>query len=79
MTTEITVRFGANNIKSTNLRFTDAMDAIVRFSEAVVRLDSDPEAWAAWATLDAPGGGNASWTKVSNERPTSDGEPFNDD
>lgn len=74
---EATLRYGANNQPAVNLRFTDTMDAVVRFAEAVVRLDNDADAWAAWAHLDAPGGGNANWTKVSNERPTSDGEPFN--
>lgn len=77
--TDITLRYGANNRPTTNLRFDDAMDAIVRFSEAVVRLDGDPDAWAAWANLECGNaGGNANWTKVSNERPTSEGKPFHD-
>lgn len=74
-----TLRYGANNQPAVALEFDDAMDAIVRFSEAVVRLDGDPDAWAAWANLNCgSAGGNANWTKVSNERPTGDGTPIKD-
>lgn len=76
MTDKIILRYGANNQTDVALEFDDAMDAIGRFSEQVVRLDRDSDAWAAWAALDAPGGGSANWTKVSNERPTSEGRPL---
>lgn len=68
-----TVQYGGNDISSVSSVFDDINEAIVRFSEAVCRLDKDPERWAAWATIEGSHV-NAAWTKVSNERPTSDGE-----
>lgn len=58
----------------------DMADACVRFSERVIELDRDPVVGAAWVQLTRlpdsiyPNGLQlAAWTKVSNERPTSDG------
>ena len=55
-------------------------DACVRFSEAVVSLDSDPSVGGGWVALKRlpdniyPEGMHLlHWTKTSNERPTSDG------
>lgn len=74
--------YGANGEATTVLHF-DAFhytDAITRFAEAVVRLDADPEQWAAHAALKRlpdevlPDGQSlVAWTKTSNERPTIEG------
>lgn len=75
--------YGANGEATTKLRF-DAFhytDAITRFAESVVRLDADPNQWAAHAALkrladecSAEDQILVAWTKTSNERPTVDGE-----
>jgi hypothetical protein len=58
----------------------DMADACVRFSERVMDLDGDPKVGGAWVHLKRlpdsiyPEGQTlVAWTKVSNERPTSEG------
>jgi len=58
----------------------DMADACVRFSERVLDLDRDPSVGGAWVHLKRlpdsvylQGMWLASWTKVSNERPTIEG------
>jgi len=78
--------YGANGEETTTLHF-DAFhytDAITRFAEAVVRLDADPEQWAAHAALKRLADDHfpedrtaVAWTKTSNERPTIEGDRVN--
>lgn len=56
-------------------------DACVRFAELVIDLDRDPMVGGAWVhfkrlpdSIYPAGQGLAYWTKVSNERPTPEGE-----
>lgn len=82
MSTIYELSYGSNG-QETVVRYFDAdegCDCIVRLSEAVVRMDQDPDIWAAWASLKRlpdsiyPDGLHmASWTKTSDERPTSKG------
>lgn len=81
--TKYELTYGANGEETTALLF-DAFhytDAVTRFAKAVVRLDGDPDRWAAHASLKrladeaGPESCLVAWTKTSNERPTSEGDP----
>ncbi|PQM29391.1 hypothetical protein CVO77_00175 [Sphingopyxis lindanitolerans] len=74
--------YGANGEATTTLRFNafHYTDAVTRMSEAVVRLDADPNQWAAHVSLKrladeaGPEIQLVAWTKTSNERPTIEGD-----